>query len=316
MKFLLAILALGFVQWGTASICSQSYHQQATTQIILIGADRATPVKQSSRILSTNFKDMSVLLDDISYQFLTDWPGPCNDGKTKSLSYRMKIKGDTLKSVLDTGLTEMLFDDVHLAGTKFEFWFRFTHQPDSLPRTDEIVGKDSGATKFVRWTGTTVLKLTTTNPSSGLTKTTQSFLPYTITNLDSTTLVNTLLSTWKDKVFDTNSKGEITYQLFKTAFDSVATVVSTKYQNKSMGNAFSVTQAGKSIIIHLAKQNENMQPLYLMDMFGHQLKTIYPTGYSFIWNGNSSTENRLPSGVYFLQQGDKILGKFFYSKTE
>ncbi len=320
MKLVSLLIVLTFTQWGAAFLCDKTFNLQTAKQMILTGTDHNTPVLDESKLLNSDLSNMALLSDSINYQILSNWEGACSETQ-KNVYYKMRLKHDVLKTVLDPGVKVVLNDGsvMRLADTHYEFWFRLTHTPSGNLTSDEIIGRDSGSKYFTRWQGTTTLKTITTNPTSGLTSESGSYLSYIITSPDSASLMGLLKGAWDSRVFNANVKGQIKYQLIKAEFDTLPTPAVSIHNHansfKSLhANNFSAAQSGEFINIRLAENQKSLAPLVLLDIFGHKVSMLYPIGYTYAWNGKNSAQMNASSGIYFLQQENKLIGKFFYSR--
>jgi len=78
---------------------------------------------------------------------------------------------------------------------------------------------------------------------------------------------------------------------------------------------FQASQVGNLVLIQSGAPASGLsEPLGLYNMMGHKMAALHPTGYVYQWNGKTSAGAEAPTGVYFVQSGSRILGKFFYSR--
>jgi hypothetical protein len=117
----------------------------------------------------------------------------------------------------------------------------------------------------------------------------------------------------RDIVVDDNHKGFFSIQFLKVVYSNqkVTSLVAPK---RTLAK-FQTSQTGNLVIIQPAQtKTSNGEPLTLFGMMGNKIATLHATGYAYQWNGKTAMGADAPGGVYFVQAGNRTLGKFFYSR--
>ena len=311
--------------WAGAKVCDQSYHLQTATQVMLEG-ESPTSLKQKGEALklSKSMGNATILHDSTEYKLLTDFDasggaGACDAWVSRKVSYAIRKKAE--KSFNASQLDYFLkINDTEFTFKKpgwDDYWFGIATEVhgDTVNLYDGIGKKKSGAEIFI-WYGNAILKRTIKS-STGASKGTLTHFYSEVTSYpDSAALTTVLLDGWKTYVKNDTQDVVFSVQLIKLTYDSMETPVVRLHDRKSQTTSgFQASQVGQMVLIQSGIRSTDVaQPLSLYGMMGNKVATLHPTGYVYQWNGKTAFGTDAPTGVYFIQVGERTLGKFFYSR--
>jgi hypothetical protein len=131
---------------------------------------------------------------------------------------------------------------------------------------------------------------------------------------DSAALATDLLNSWDNIPLADTQTVDYTLQLIRIRYDSVPSPASGLAAHKAQAGGFQARQTGNLVLIQTGEKAAGTGPLGLYNMLGNKVATIHPTGYLYQWNGKTAAGSDAPTGVYFVQAGNRVLGKFFFSR--
>jgi hypothetical protein len=305
----LAILAL-VPAFSWAFICEDTYHLQSVSQTIYSGDNPKNLTNVQKKLVKADLSDLDILDSNIAYRVIVKFEGAClKASKPVTIKSRLARKKDFTDSVTSEYQIQMFDSNTRVEGFKYDFWFGF-FKPDTTLRM--VLGRtNANSTQFENWY-LAIVYTDSTRDSSGTWPRGRTHFYELIGPEDSLVLEKRVLDeTLRKVVVDENHKGRFSYQFLKVSFDSK---VPTKlHPRNSPATKFHVDQTGTLVLIQPGeKQAINGEAVSLFGMMGNKIATLHPTGYVYQWNGKTSIGADAPTGVYFVQSGGRILGKFFY----
>jgi hypothetical protein len=322
MKAILSAFT-GLVITGTviASVCNQKYHLQSAAQVMLEG-DSPSTLKQKGESLKLNksMNNATILHDSTEYKLMTDFDatGTCDEWTKRSVDYAIRKKGE--RNFANTSMDYFLklnIDPFTLKKPGWDgYWFGIASSIENgTVSLFDAVGKNKIETQMYLWYGNATLKRTFRSKEGAPLGFTSHFYPYLTSHPDSAALIQVLLDTWKTYVKSDTLEVLFSVQLIKVVYDSLPSpLVKLKSPKLKSVSGFQTSQVGQMVLIHSGQNKTFSEPLSLFGMMGNKVATLHPTGYVFQWNGKTSNGEQAQTGVYFIQSGNKILGKFFYTR--
>lgn len=308
-----------------AKVCDEVYHMQSATQYTLEGDSPATLAQKGAAVpLDKTMNGATLLHDSTEYKMITDFDatGTCDAWVKKSVNFAFRAKAAKNFSPIAENYSIKINDGAFTYKTPGwdEYWFGFASKVsgDTVVLYDEI-GKKKNVTPLYLWYGNAILKRTLKSGTGATKGTLTHFYPELTSHPDSSALAQVLVNTWKQYVKSDTQEVLFTVQLIKITYDSVATPISTglrEVKARSVpASGFQANQMGQMVLIQPgSKQTDFAEPLSLYGMMGNKISTLYPTGYAYQWNGKTSYGADASTGVYFVQAGNRVLGKFFYNR--
>ncbi|MDB5050326.1 MAG: hypothetical protein JWO30_3397 [Fibrobacteres bacterium] len=322
MKKLTVLTGLILAAWVGASVCNQTYHLQDATQFMLTGSALATLKQQGAAVHVDKGMNAATLLNDSTeYRMITDWDGTgtCDAWVKKEVKFAKRKRGESKFAVEATSDYSVKINDGEFQFKKpgwDEYWFGFA---SSVSGTSislyEAIGKFKAKSKLDMWYGNATMKRTIRSGTGAITGTFTHYYSELTSFPDSAELSATLLNQWKDSVNTDTRNVDFTVQLIHITYDSMETPITRIASVKPKASGFQVSQTGNLVLIQPGEKAANSsEPLSLYGMMGNKIATLHPTGYLYQWNGRTASGAEAPTGVYFVQSGARILGKFFYSR--
>jgi hypothetical protein len=261
--------------------------------------------------------DLKVLDNLLRYEIITRFEGSCTKAvKPVTLKVKPRNAATFAPDSIDNGYSVQMFDTTTMIGTKkFDYWFGFFKPKDTLRTYLGRINAQGDA--FVNWyVGVTYLD-STKNDTSGLWGAPQTHF-YDLTGPDdSVTLERQFLDQTIRKQPANGPKYRAHYQVefLKVSYENKpAPTRLAQPAHRSNASGFLASQTGNLMLIQVGDKSVNGQPLSLFGMLGNRIATLHPTGYLYQWNGKTAVGGDAPTGVYFVQAGNRVLGKFFYSR--
>ncbi|MDB5104187.1 MAG: hypothetical protein JWP91_1876 [Fibrobacteres bacterium] len=324
MKKLTVLTGLILAAWAGAKVCEQAYHLQDAYQYILLGNSAATlQVQGSGTKLDKGMNLATLLHDSTEYRMITDWDGKgsCDTWVKREVDFALRKKAEKKFSVENSMGYSVKINDGSFTFKKpgwDEYWFGFASKVngDTVALYDAI-GKFKNQSKLNLWYGNATMKRTIYSSTGASKGSFTHFYPELTSHPDSAALAAVLLNTWKDFANSDTQKVEFTVQLIKLTYDSIATPISGARESKARigRNGFQANQTGNLVLIRPGDTKfSSGEPLSLYGMMGSKIATLHPTGYMYQWNGKTAGGADAPTGVYFVQSGNRILGKFFFTR--
>lgn len=321
MKKLTVLTGLVLAAWAGAKVCDQAYHLQVAFQYTLTGPALASLTAGAPVKLDKPMNNATLLHDSTEYNMITDWngQGTCDTWVKREVTFAHRSKA---AKVFTSQPTSNYFVKINDGTFAFkapgwdEYWFGFASKVagDTVQLYDAI-GKFKNKPQLVMWYGNATMKRTMYNAGTGTSKGSFThFYPEQTSHPDSAALTKVLLDTWKNYTVSDTQKIDFTVQLIKILYDSLPTPSSRVAATKSKANGFQSSQTGGAVLIKAGANAVAGEPLSLYGMMGNKVTTLHPTGYYYQWNGKTAQGADAPPGVYFVQAGNHILGKFFFSR--
>ncbi|HLP42706.1 MAG TPA: hypothetical protein VK465_14445, partial [Fibrobacteria bacterium] len=317
------LVSLGLALSAAAQdrVCDKTYYMQSATQILLNGTTAEGVTPSSVNALNSGFSGIEKLHAEISYRLMTRFEGngACADYKQTKVDFAARPKGQADFQTLATTTNYVRvnyypYPSQFTAGIDADYWFGFASEMkgDTAKITETLV-KLKGATRPVQWYGTAILTREV-NASGTPIGTRIHYWRELFYSPDSAKLIENLLKEWKD--FKTNDTQTVAFrvQVIKVVYDSVPATVRLRGSQARLRSGFEARQTGSQVLIQLGDRQADAGALGVFNMMGHQIATLHPTGYAYQWNGRTSVGAEAPTGVYFVQSGNRILGKFFFTR--
>jgi hypothetical protein len=319
MRNTLVLLGTVLTSLGIAKVCDQSYHLQEAYEYILTGTSKTAMTVKSSKLLDKAMSKASLLNDSTAYRILTDWDanGSCDGWVKREITYAERPVAKPFGMRTVTGNSVRFFDGTFTYKTPGwdAYWFGFSDTTSGgTPVVGEEVGKFKTQDQLNLWYGTVAIKITRRTKNGALVDTQTGFLREAASHPDSAALSTDLLNSWDNiKLADTQTV-DYTLQLIRIRYDSVPSPASGVSPRKAQASGFLARQTGDLVLIQTGGMAGGSEPLALYNMLGNKVATLHPTGYLYQWNGKTASGSDAPPGVYFVQSGNRVLGKFFLSR--
>lgn len=318
---LVVVSCLLAASWAGASVCDQAYHFQSAYQVILTGTTTTANIKQDSRaVLDKSLGGATLLAPETEYQIVTDFSGgtgACKTWTAGPIDYALRKPGETKfgKTRVDSLLIMLQAGDYPGIPLGLEYWFGFASGVVNNQATVvEVVGKAKTSKLMHLWYGNATMKKEIKNSLGSVISTQTFFYRKLFSYPDSAGLQKNVMKEWSNEVNNATQNVSFTLQLIKVLYDSVASPQGIT-GGKVRSPGFKATQNGQLVFIQTGDKNANLtEAVCLFNMLGLKIATLHPTGYLYQWNGRTSTGADAPMGVYFVQSGSRVLGKFFYSR--
>jgi hypothetical protein len=320
MKKRIVLSGLILATLAGATVCEQSYHLQSAYQVVLTGHSPADLVPGARMSLDKSMKGAALLHDSTDYRVLTDWEGSCDPNYLKrELKFAHRKKGEKQFAVETTNDYWVKYYNGEYPHKKpgwDEAWFGFASSvTGGTVSLYDAIGKSKATQQFYSWYGTLTLKQSLRGGGGVLTGETSTAYYREITSFpDSAALRGMLVDNLKVETKSDPKDLEYTLQMIYAIYDSIPSPVSISVPKRTL-SGFQSSQTGNMVLVQLGEKNRNPnEPLSLYSMMGHKIAALHPTGYAYQWNGKTLSGADAQTGVYFVQAGNRILGKFFYSR--
>jgi hypothetical protein len=317
--------ALAFAGLAAAALhafpCDKAYHLQSATEVILTGKKLDELTRQSSKVFDKTLDGASLLFDSTEYKIVTDFEGAgsCETQKLTNIDYAYRAKKGTSFGPLHESNRYVQFvpGDNPFGGVAMDYWFGLTASTDSTAAYFAVIGKPKAMSQLQAWYGNATLEKTIVDPVLGTKKPGGSTRFYwnALTHLDSTVLFKSLTDAWKTEVNNDSIHLNFKIQIIKVVYDSTAPTPLGLRGARTKVAGFHAEQVGNLVLINAGEWKQGVsEPLGLFNMMGQKVAALHPTGYLYQWNGKSSMGGDAGTGVYFVQSGSRVLGKFFYTR--
>ena len=318
MKFLfaLAIGSLPLVAIAAAPLCGDTYYLQSVKQTLLMGTDAKALTVKSVKDVSPNLTDFEVN-GSVNYKLLTQFEGSCTKA-IKPITFKKRTVGSTtFTDTVDNSYQVQLYDtNTRVSEFKYDQWFGFFKPAESL---HFVLGNYSAHPEsFVNWyvamTYTDSMHLPDSVRANGGPQWGFSTSTYSLSGPDDSLVLEKMVidSTIRKIVPDSNHKNySFTVQFLKMSYGNSRPVIGIK-QAKSPSH-FKASQWGQIVLIQSESIKSDLsETVNLLDMLGNKITSLHPTGYAYQWNGKTAAGADASTGVYFVQVGNRVVGKFFY----
>lgn len=304
-----------------ALVCDENFHWKSAYQRMLSGKTTATLGLDSTKTLDKTMSGTAILHDDTQYEMFTDFTGAgaCDAWKATVIDMAFRAKGDaTMKTKHETSHFTKLNPGNYPGDTAvtLDYWFGFTTANNTSPISIyEVIGKSPSESMLHVWYGNATMKRDVFVKDVGTPKYTQTYRFTKLNNhADSAELQKQLISGWTSEVDNDTQHITIKVQLIKVYYDN-DTSTAARPAPAVKAAAFQARQVGEMMLLQAGEaKGAPSEPLGLFDMMGRKVAVLHPTGYMYSWNGRTASGEQAPPGVYFAQTGNRILGKFFYSR--
>jgi hypothetical protein len=304
-----------------AAVCDNTYHMQSGVLTTLAGPT-ASSLQSTGRItVDKTMQGVEIIHPSTEYEVVTRFEGnsACNDWKKTNIDVATRRTGSNAFTSVTTGdnYIRLLVGKYSLdTSVNFEYWFGIADSVGTSARLVEAIGKLQGAARPHVWYGTAIMTQTIKDRVTGVSKGTSTNYYRTLaSHPDSATLQETLLASWKDEVANDTQTIAFKVQIMKVVYDSAPPPVGVRGAAKPKTSEFQASRSGNLMLIRPGEGKVSPEEaLGLYNMMGHRIATLHPTGYLYQWNGRTAAGADAPTGVYFVQSGSRILGKFFYSR--
>ena len=309
--FLAASLAAPIL--AGAALCDETYYLQSIAQTVWEGTDAKALQLKDAKTVSANLSNLQVLDNVMRYSIITGFEGACSK---ESKPVNLKVKPNTaaaFKDSVDNGYMAQMFDTNSLIanGPRFDYWFGFFKPAATLKF---YLGRtNSQGPAFVGWY-VGIYYSDSTKDTSGIWKSLGHYYDLQGPN-DSADLEKLVLNETIRKLPANGATYRAHYrvQFLKVSYES-------KVPNKVIGakprmaDGFRARQTGNLVLMQIGEKSLEGQPLGLYGMLGNKIATLHPTGSLYQWNGRTAAGADAPTGVYFVQAGNRTLGKFFFAR--
>lgn len=310
-----------------AAICDKTYYMQNGSLYTLTGATPATLASSARVTVGTNMAGVEAIHPQTEYEMVTRFEGngACADWKKTNVDMAIRKAG---ASAFNNQATTSNYIRLHstpypfAANVNFEYWFGFAESlSGDTARIFEAIGKlKNGGPNLHVWYGTATMTRNFKDRVLGTPKGSVTHFYQALTSHpDSAALQNGLLDSWKNEKDNDTQTVSFKVQMLKVLYDSVPPPTGIRDRggmaSKSKSAGFQASRSGNLMLIRPAEGKVAPdEALGLFNMMGHKIATLHPTGYLYQWNGRTAAGAEAPTGVYFVQSGSRILGKFFYSR--
>lgn len=300
---------------------------QAGSLTVLTGGTPATLTPASRATLTKDLVGLEVIHPETEYDVVTRFEGngACSDWKQTKVDFTSRKKpangftqGTTTTNFIKLHATQYPFD----LDYKFDYWFGFASAIiRDTAQVFEAIGKTTGGGPHLHvWYGAAIMTRVIKEIGPGgavIPKGTRTHYFASLTSQpDSAKLQTGLLNPWRGYKDNDTQTVSFKVQMLKVTYDSIQPAVGVRATKVARpGSALQAVQNGNSVLItHSAGRAVPAGALGLFNMLGHKVATLHPTGYAYQWNGRTAAGEEAQTGVYFVQSGSRVLGKFFYSR--
>lgn len=314
MKILSALFLgiLPLALWAAPPLCDDTYYLQSVKQTMLTGTDAKALTVKSVKDIRPDLTNLDPLNGSMSYKIISKFEGACSKAiKPVSFLSRTPEKPTFVESKESIYAIQMFDTNTRVGDFKYDYWFGFFKSADTLRIVLGNTAAKSAA--FVNW----YLAITYSDSirdSSHIWK--QSTSTYSLTGPDDSLLLEKLVldETIRKIVPDANHKSYVfSAQFIKVSYGNSPPVVGIK-PAKSVSD-FSANQIGQMVFIRSEHQKFDFrETMNLLDMMGNKISSLYFNGNSYQWNGKTFAGSDASTGVYFIQTGNGVVGKFFYTR--
>lgn len=295
-----------------AALCDDTYNLQSVSQTLETGTNPAN-LDKAYKTVAANLSNLDIISSSANYKFIVKFDGSCGKAP-KAVVFRQKHSGQTtFTDTTDNSYQIQMFDSTTKVDVyQYTYWFGFYQPADQLIA---YIGRDNAkSTAFVN-SYAVVSFIDSVHDTSGLWKVNSGYVGPS-GPADSSSLHNRLLeaTNLKNVTQNANRKIHFTVQMLQMSYENKPAPVSLVF-SKKIASGFHATQTGNLVLIQPGEKGVGAsEPLSLYGMMGNKIAALHPTGYMYQWNGKTSAGADCPTGVYFVQAGNRILGKFFYTR--
>lgn len=314
-----SLLVLGLSAGAYAALCDKTFHFQQATYHVLTGPTATSLTTQSSQGVGKSMGGVEVIHPETEYDVVTrfEGAGACSTWKQTTIDMASRRKGSNTFTATssNTNFVKLHATPYPFATVDFEYWFGFASSiRGDTARIFEAIGKlKTGATQPHVWYGTATLTRNVKDANLGTPIGTRTHYFLTLTSHpDSAQLLASLLANWADIRSNDTQTVAFKAQMLKVTYDTVPPAARARAAKPKADGFLASQSAGQVLIRPAAGNSAPSEALGIYNMMGHRVATLHPTGYMYVWNGRTAAGAQAPTGVYFVQSGSRILGKFLY----
>ncbi len=312
MNALISSLLLVLPVLSSAAICDDTYYLNTVSQVIYSGGDAKNLTLKKASTVKPDLSNLEILSPIMTYKVLARFDGSCTKAVKPLLFKNKGMSKTTFADTIQSDYNVQMFDsNTHVETRIFDYWFGFFKPADAL---DFYVARINATSEsFTNWYAAVYWTDSLRNTTSGLWSATSHFYDLNGPG-DSTALDHGLLDAGglRGRVIDENHHYFFNVQFVKVGYENKAP---SRILSRNPIASFQANQTGNLVLIQPGEKTANSnEPLSLYGMMGNKIATLHPTGYVYQWNGKTAAGSEAPTGVYFVQSGNRILGKFFYTR--
>lgn len=297
-----------------AALCDETYYLNSVSQSVYSGSDPAALSESARSPVKPDLSDLTILDTNVAYNVIVGFEGSCAKA-IKPITLKGRAPGKTVfKDSTDNSYMVQMYDsNQRVDEYKYDYWFGFFKPANALRI---VLGRYNAKSEmFVNWYAAAVYRDSVRNPESGIwAPAVTHFYPLQGPD-DSAALQEQFVdATIGKETVDANHKGRYMVQFIKVSYDSKPPTRILR-RSRTASSGFQANQTGDLVLIRPGgNASAKGEALSLYGMMGNKVATLHPTGNAYQWNGRTSSGADSPTGVYFVQSGNRILGKFFYSR--
>jgi hypothetical protein len=314
-----SLLLLGLSAGVHAALCDKTFYWQHGSYYVLTGPTTASMTTQSAQGVGKDLKGVEIIHTDTEYDLVTRFEGAsaCSTWKKTNIDMISRRKGSTefKPTTSSTNYVKLHATPYPFAtGVDFEYWFGFASSlKGDTALIFEAIGKLKSAKNPHVWYGTAIMTRNLKDAVLGTPKGTRThFFASVTSHPDSAALLKGLLEAWKDEKNNDTQTVSFKAQMLKVTYDTVPAIANVRPAKPKAGGFFASQSAGQVLIRPADGKVAPSEALGIYNMLGHRVATLHPTGYMYLWNGRTAAGAQASTGVYFVQSGSRILGKFLY----
>ncbi len=297
----------------SAALCEDTFHLQSIVQTDWKGTDPKALQRMGSKTVPANLSDLQPLDTLMAYTIMTKFEGACaKASKPDALKTKPRNAGAFKDSVDNDYLVQLFDTNTIVDSQKYDYWFGFFKPANTLrfylPRMD------SRGPAFVGWY-VGIIYSDSTRSESGIWPPSKTRF-YDLTGPDdSASLERRVLDETIGKLPASGGNYGVSYrvQFLKVSYENKPAPNRIVPPRRNPPSGFSARQTGNLVLIQTGMKSAS-EPVGLYNMLGNKIATHHPTGSQYQWNGRTAAGADAPTGVYFLQGGNRVLGKFFYAR--
>lgn len=312
LRYFLSVAAIGPAM-AIAAMCDDTYNLQSVTLTQFEGSDAKALPRKSTQELSPSLAGLNVLDTLMRYAVITRFEGSCTKA-AKPVTLKVKPSGaKAFTDSVDNGYQVQMFDSSTMVDSlKYNFWFGFFKPAETLSM---FFGRNNAqGPAFVGWY-VGIAYTDSTKDSSGLWKVRPGVFYHLTGPDDSMALEKRVLDATIRKQPSNSGTYRAWYrvQFLKVSYENKPAPNRVMPPHRALPSAFLARQTGNLVLIQIGDKSAGSEPLGIYNMLGSKVASVHPIGAFYQWNGKTAIGSDAPAGVYFVQAGNRVLGKFFYS---
>jgi len=312
LRYFLSVAAVG-PAIAIAAMCDDTYNLQSVTVTQFEGADAKALPRTGTQAVSPGLADLNVLDTLMRYSVVTRFEGSCTK-EAKPVTLKVKPSGaKAFTDSVDDGYQVQMFDSsTRVDELKYDYWFGFFKPAQTLSL---FFGRNNAqGPAFVGWY-VGISYTDTIKDTTGLWKPQPPKFYHLSGPDDSIALEKQVLDATIRKLPPNgdNYRARYRVQFLKVSYENKPAPISVIPPRHSLSSSFLARQTGNLVLIQTGEKMAESEPLSIYNMLGSRVASVHPIGSFYQWNGKTGVGSDAPAGVYFVQAGNRVLGKFFYS---